>query len=225
MTSMHLAGTAEILDAAEHLPSGASLIVPQVAWDDYERLLEELAERPGLRVSYDCGRLEIMSPLPEHGEYGSLIEDLVTAACQAFRLKLEKRSNATWKRRSKSKGVEGDASYYIQNAERIIGKRKIDLESDPPPDIIVEIDVTNPSLNKLPVYAALGVSEIWRYDGRTCRFYWLVGDKYVETLISRSIPGLTSEMLAEAVEISKTRGQDAARSAFRRLLRNRLKTK
>jgi Uma2 family endonuclease len=155
-----LEATAEILDAAERLPCGATLLVPEVEWDEYESVFEGLAEGPGLRVTYDRGKLEIVSPLPEHEEYARLIEDLVTSACQVSRVKIEKQGAATWKRRSKSKGVEGDASYYIQNAERIIGKRKIDLESDPPPDIILEIDVTHVSLSRFPIYAAPGVPEI-----------------------------------------------------------------
>jgi Uma2 family endonuclease len=137
--------TDEILDAANHLPGGATLVVPNVEWEDYERLLEDLMARPHLRTSYDCGRLEILSPSAEHGEYERLIEDLVTIACEFFRQKLEKRANATWKRRSLSKGAEGDASYYIENATRIIGKRSIDLETDPPPEyVIADIVVQDP---------------------------------------------------------------------------------
>jgi hypothetical protein len=84
MTIMNPRISEEILDAAAHLPAGAALVVADVAWDDYELLLEALAERPRLRVSYDSGRLEIVSPLSEHGEYSSLIEDLVRAACRLF---------------------------------------------------------------------------------------------------------------------------------------------
>ena len=225
MTPMSPPAPVEIVEAVQHLPSGASLVIAQVAWDEYERVLEELSDRPGLRVSYDRGRLEIMSPLSEHGEYASLIEDLVRAACQVFHLRLEKRANATWKRRTLSRGVEADASYYIENAARIIGKRKIDLESDPPPDIVVEIDISNDSLPKFPIYAALGVPEIWRYDGHTCHFYRLVRDKYVEGRASRFLPALTGQVISEAIELGKTRGQDEALLAFRRKLQRQLRAK
>ena len=164
-----------------------------------------------------------MSPGSEHGKYERLIEDLVTTACHALRVRLEKRGNATWKKRSISKGVEGDASYYIENAKRVVGKLNIDLESDPPPDIVVEIDVTSDSLHKLPTYAALAVPEIWRYDGRNCRFYQLIEGAYAETPASRFLPGLTGQMLADAIDLSNTRGQDEARGAFRRKLRNQMR--
>lgn len=221
---MSLQTESEILEAAEHLPDGATLIVPQVSWDNYERLLEDLDGRSRFRVSYNCGRLEIVTQLPEHGEYERFIEDLTRAACEVFRLKLEKRGGATWKRRSLLKGAEGDASYYIENAKRVIGKRDINLESDPPPDIVLEVDLTSNSLRKFAIYAALRVPEIWRYDGQICRFFGLVDGKYVEIPSSRFLSGLTGQMLADAIELSKTRGQDEAIRSFRRVVRKLVRT-
>lgn len=124
MTPMSPPAPVEIVEAVQHLPSGASLVIAQVAWDEYERVLEELSDRPGLRVSYDRGRLEIMSPLSEHGEYASLIEDLVRAACQVFHLRLEKRANTTWKRRTLSRGVEADASYTSKTRRELSANEK-----------------------------------------------------------------------------------------------------
>ena len=223
MTLMSLRRTDEILDATEHLPCGAMLVLPQVSWDDYEQLLEGLAERSHVRVSYDCGRLEIVSPSFEHGKYERLIDDLVAEACRVLSLNLEKCGTATWKRRSMSKGVEGDASYYIQNAESIIGKRQVDLDSDPPPDVAGEIDITNDSLHKFPIYAALAVPEVWQYDGQTCRFYALANGRYRKTHVSRFLPGLNGQLLADAIELSKTRGQDAALTTFRPELRRQMR--
>ena len=207
--------TADYLDAIEHLPDGATLVVQQFGWDDYERLLEDLCNRPHLRVTYDGGRLEIMSPLPEHEEYASFIDALVRAVSEELHLTLETRGRATWKRRRLARGVEPDACYYAASAERIIGKRTIDLESDPPPDIVVEIDITNESLSKFPIYAALSVPEIWRYDGRVMQFYALTHDAYRVISDSQFFPGLIPAMLADALEQSKTAGQTAALAAFR----------
>jgi len=92
--------TADYLNAVEHLPDGATLVVHQVTWDEYERLLEDLSDRPHLRVSYDRGKLDIMSPLPEHEDYARFIDDLVRAFSDTLNLKLEKRGSATWKRKS-----------------------------------------------------------------------------------------------------------------------------
>ena len=218
MRSMNSPTVAEIVDAGEHLPNGATLVIDHVTWDDYDYLLEGLADRPGLRISYDCGRLEIVSPLQEHGQYECLVEDLVLIFCEAFRIQLQKYGRTTWRRKALSRGAEPDGSFYIKNAQRTIGK-KISLESDPPPDVVVELDVTRSSTTKLSIYAALGVPEVWRYDGKICRFYSRFENDYREILVSRFLPGLTGSLIAEAIEVGKTRGQDEARKSFRRWIK------
>ncbi len=88
--------------------------------------------------------------------------------------------------------AEPDTSFYVQNAARMIGKRRIDLETDPPPDVVVEIDVSNESLSKFPIYAALGMPEIWLYDGQEARFYQLSEQSYQETPCSLAFPASTA---------------------------------
>jgi len=212
---MGLPSTSEVLDAIEHLPDGATLVLPQVSWDDYELLLDELADRH-LRATYDCGTLEIMSPLRDHETYARFIDAVVNETCDAFNLEVEPCGSATWKRRVLGKGAEGDSCYYIRNARRIIGKRKIDLEVDPPPDIIVEIDTTSKSLKKLSIYAALSVPEIWRYDGQSVQIYELKSGKYLKTRVSHILPRLTGAILSEFIEMTRVQGNTAARHAFRR---------
>lgn len=202
----------------EHIPSGATLVFHDVSWDEYERLLDGLTDRPGLRVTYDEGRLEILSPLPEHEEYADFILRMVHVIADARAIAVEPRGSATWKRRPFHKGVEPDTCFYVANAPRIIGKRAIDLDVDPPPDVVVEIDVTNESLSKFSIYAVVGVPEIWRYDGKTVQMYERSGEVYRSLTASRAFPGVTAEMLAGALEHSKTAGQTAALTAFRRRL-------
>jgi Uma2 family endonuclease len=218
MRSMDLLVTDEIVAAAEHLPASAMLVVHEVSWDEYESVLEGLQHRRTLRISYDSGRLEIVSISSGHGWYQSLIGDLVIVFCEVFKLRSEKLGPVTWKRRSLLKGTEPDVSLYVRNAKQITGK-DIDLETDPPPDVVVEVDLTRDSLARFPIFAALGVTEVWQYDGKTCRFYALVKGKYENVTISRLLPHLTGEMIADAVEISKSEGQDEARKAFRRRMK------
>lgn len=212
---------ADYRDAIDHLPEGATLVIHRVSWDEYERLLEDVSERSHLRISYDCGKLEIMSPLPEHEEYGRFIDGLVRILSEELDLTVQNYGSATWKRQKLGKGAEPDCCYYVRNADRVIGKRKFDLESDPPPDIVVEIDVTNESLSKFSIYAALSVPEIWRYDGNKNQFYELASAGYCEIVESRFFPQLTPAMLADALEQSKSEGQTAALRAFRQRLRSR----
>jgi Uma2 family endonuclease len=218
MRSMSFPTVAEIAEAGEHLPNGATLVIEQVSWDDYELLLEALEDRPGLRVAYDCGSLEIMSPSNRHGRYEVLIDQLVFVFCEVFQIKCEGYGRAAWKRKSLARGIEPDGAWYIRNLDRVIGIAELDLDSDPPPDIAVEVDVTRNSLQKFPIYAALGVPEVWRYNGKICRFYGLSEGRFVEIESSNFLPGLTGRMIADACELSKTKGQGEAREAFRRKL-------
>lgn len=206
--------TADVLDAIQRLPDGATLVLQELEWNEYERLLEDLADRPRLRVSYDRGTVHIMSPLPEHEEYAAFIDRFVDRLSEMLDLTVQAYGSATWKRQRLARGVEADTCYYVANAGRVIGKRRFDLDVDPPPDIVVEIDITNESLSKFSIYGALGVPEIWRYDGRTARFYELSRDEYHDLSESRFLPGVTPALLADALEQSKSEGQTAALRAF-----------
>lgn len=157
--------TASYIEAIEHLPKGAILRVPHVSWEEYDQLLAELGDDYHVRVSYACGWLEIMSPLPEHGKFAEVAQDIAREITRELGVKLEACGSMTIRSAWQSKGTEPDTCFYVQNAVRIIGKRSLDFNIDPPPDIVVEIDVTNASQSKFPIYAALGVPEIWRYDG------------------------------------------------------------
>jgi Uma2 family endonuclease len=218
MTSMSLPTIDEVLDATEHLPQGASLVIPQFSWDDYERLLEEIEDRRHLRLTYDCGTLEIMSPLTDHERYARLIDALVDVFCDAFGLRVESFGCATWKKKVLQKGAEGDACYYIREVDRVIGKRILALESDPPPDVVVEIDTTRNSLKKLRIYAAFGVEEVWRYNGKAMQIFTLRDGVYAEIPVSNVLPTLTGSLLAEFIELSEIVGHTKARHAFIRQL-------
>ena len=191
--------TREFMDAIEHLPEGATLVFHESNWAEYEHLLEDLIGHPHLRVFYDRGKLEIMSPLSEHESYARLIDDLVRAFTQRAGLPLEKYGGTTWRKAQLEQGVEPDCCYYVISAEFIIGKRRIDLDVDPAPDIAVEIDITNESLSKFPAYAGLGVHELWRYDGRRLEFYGLSGGSYALITESRVLPGLTPAKLSPSM--------------------------
>ena len=216
--------SAEYLEAIDHLPNGAVLLFSDVSWEDYENVMEDLADRPGLRIAYDEGTLEIMSPLPPHEEYKDTILRLTQVLSEELDIPIETRGSTTWRRRKRSKGVEPDTCFYVANAERIIGKRDINLESDPPPDIAVEIEITAESLSKFPIYAALKVPEIWRYDGTQVQMYKMTPDgEYLEIEASQFFSVLTSAMLTGLLEASKTQGQTQALKLLRQEIRSRKK--
>lgn len=207
--------TVSYVEAIAHIPPGATLRIPAVAWEEYEQLLEELGDDYHGRVSYNDGWLEIMSPLPKHETYAETVRVLVREITRILGVKLEGRGSMTMRSAWHRKGVEPDACFYVQNATRIIGKDDLDFTIDPPPDIVVEIDITNASQAKFPIYAALGVPEIWRYDGHTAAFYVLVNGEYGATAHSRAFPFLPSTLLAQWIEQSKMEGQDATLDTVR----------
>jgi Uma2 family endonuclease len=211
--------TLNYIDAIAHLPAGGTLILNEVPWDEYEQLLADLGDSAGVRVSYDQGRLEIMSPSSKHEEFGLLITLFVFAAAEEFDIVVQGLGSTTYKQEWLTRGVEPDACFYVTNAEAIIGRERIDLRVDPPPDIVVEIDVSHDSTRKLAIYASMGVPEVWRYDGKRAHIYQLAGRDYVAVESSLVLPVFTTEVLARFLEQGKTEGQTAVRRSFRDWLR------
>lgn len=210
-------------EAIDHLPAGAALVLFDVSWEDYEALLEDLADRPGVRVTYDQGSVEIMSPRRRHEKCKELIGHLIALLADELSIDVESSGSTTWKRRRDQRAIEPDLCFHIANAARVIGKDELDLDVDPPPDLAVEIDVTNESLTKFPIYAALGVPELWRCVSKrkSVLMYELAEGEYVEVAASRSFPMLTPTVLADFLEQSETTGRTNALALFRRWLRAR----
>jgi Uma2 family endonuclease len=207
------------LDAIEHLPAGGILILSDVSWEEYEQLLADLGDSNMVRVSYDHGRLEIMSPTFGHEKYKDLLLRIADIMAQEMGLGLESAGSTTFKQKELAQGAEPDTCFYVQNASRIIGKMRIDLNIDPPPDVVVEIDISHVSTGKLEFYAAIGVPEIWRYDGKQIQIFQLSGQHYVEAPASLTFPLLTGDVLSQLLEQSKSEGQSATLRSFREWLR------
>ncbi|HLG16125.1 MAG TPA: Uma2 family endonuclease [Blastocatellia bacterium] len=211
--------SADYLGVIGHLPEGAMLRLEQVSWDDYEQLLDDLAAQSGVRVTFNAGSVEIMSPTHEHEKFRGFITRMAQILSEELGVVLEALGSTTYKLKRLLQGVEPDECFYVEHASDIIGKKGIDLNVDPPPDIVVEIDITSDSLSKFPIYAALGVPEIWRYDGEQTTMHQLTDAGYVEIPASRSFPVLTAQALTEFIGQSKTQGQTVALAAFRQWVR------
>ena len=195
------------MDAIAALPENATLELRDVAWADYENLLAEVGEASGLRISYDTGIIKVMTLSSEHENYAEFIKRLVDRIGFVFRLKILCFGSATMKRRRQDKGAEPDACFYIQSAPLLGHKIKIDFNADPPPDVVVEIDIHHESLDKFPIYAALGVPEIWRYNGSQGDFYALENGAYQKIETSRALPLLTSAILTDFLNRVPEEGQ------------------
>lgn len=213
----------DYMKAIEHMPDGAMLRLEGVSWDEYEQLLKDLANWRGMRVTYDHGRVEIMSPSFPHEKYIAVFSGMGRVLSEEMDITVEHAGATTYKQERLLRGSEGDESFYVKNASAIIGKEEIDLNVDPPPDVVVEVDITSESLSKFPIYAAFGVPEIWRYDGKQARIYHLIGEDYIDAPTSISFPCLTAQAVSEFLDRSRVEGQSAALAAFRRWVRAALK--
>jgi Uma2 family endonuclease len=204
------------------VPPGHQLLLKDVSWQMFENILEELGESRAARVSYSKGILEIMTPLPEHESDKVMIGDLVKALLEELDVEFLSLGSTTFKNKEMLQAVEADDCFYIQNEAAVRGKKRIDLSIDPPPDLAIEIDIT--SRTKFNNYEALGVPELWRYNGHKLQINLLQAGSYVESNISYNLPNLQiSEVIHQYVEQSKTVGRNATMKVFRNWVRGQIK--
>lgn len=177
--------------APQHLEHATQKVILQhVSWETYERLLSERDHNPGTRFNYDQGTLEIMIVSLRHERLKHRLSTLIEVIAEELRIDTEGAGSTTFRRRDTRGGFEPDACFYFEHATRMRVQDDVDLDTDPPPELVVEIDITHPSLNKLPIYAALGVPEIWRHDGRSVSIMRLANQHYVESPASKVLPGI-----------------------------------
>ncbi|MEH2204310.1 MAG: Uma2 family endonuclease [Nostoc sp.] len=187
-----------------------------ISWEQFENLLKDLGEHRAARLAYDRTTLEIMTPLPEHEHYKEVISDLVKEIADVLDLDYESYGSTTWKRESRMAGLESDNCFYFQNEATVRGRLDLDLRQDPPPDLALEIDVTSKSLNRFPIYARLGVPELWCYDSGELKIYHLQDGEYIESENSLIFPTLAIRDLPKLIEQNRADGRRAIRRAVRK---------
>ena len=211
--------TLAIGEHVSHAQTEQRVIVRFVSWTTYEHLLADLSNQSSTRLTYDRGMLEIMCPLPEHEEWNRTIALLVEVLAEEMRIDVRNFGSTTFRRADLARGFEPDSCFYIQHEADISGKSTIDLTVDPPPDLVIEVDITSGSLDKLPIYAQVGVPEIWRYNGQRLRISILTAGGYVESEASLALPLLTGPRLSEALLQSKSMKRTALLRSFRTWVR------
>jgi Uma2 family endonuclease len=173
------------------------VVLRDVSWSTYESLLDDLADTSSPRLAYDEGTLEIMTPLGRHEALNRTLAMLVGALAEELGIDIQDYGSTTFRRKPHRKGFEPDSCFYVQHESAVRGKERLDLESDPPPDVAVEIELTSGAVPKLPIYAALGVPEVWRCDAERVRMFVLDAGQYREQPVSRAFPRLTGESLSD----------------------------
>ena len=210
-------------DATPTLTPEARFLLSGVGWEGYEAMLGIVGDRGTVRVTYDRGDLELMSPSSEHDRLKSRLARLIETLTLELDIPCEALGSTTWRRRPRDRGLEADECYYLANSARVIGKTVIDLDVDPPPDLAIEVEISRSALDRLGIYAALGVPEVWRYDGETLRIETLQADRtYAEVEASPCLPILPRAEVVRWLALAEGRGQTAWLRQFRQWVRETL---
>ena len=200
---------------------GQQLLLEDVSWQQFEGILADLGEHRSARVSYSHGYLEIMVPLPEHEKAKEIIGDTIKVLLDRLNINYDALGSTTLKSEIMTQGVEPDACFYIQNQALVLGKNRLDMNVDPPPDLAVEIDLT--SRTPLENYRLLGVPELWRYGNQGLQIEVLRDGKYVRSDSSPTFPDLPIvELINLYVQQSQIVGSSQAIKSFKQWVQDNL---
>lgn len=199
------------------LPTEQRVILPNISWQQFEKLLVELGPERQARMSYLRGKLEMMTPVEAHERCSKLIDSLILVLVDEMAMPITPVVPALLKQVDLGCATESDACYYLSEIS-LRHKTEIDLTQDPIPDLLVEVALTRSSLDKLPIYATLGIPEVWRYittagddmlKGQLL-IYELQQGNYVQRRQSTVFPFLPADRVLEFMEQSDSMSLSAA---------------
>lgn len=198
------------------------IVMHDVSWQTYQSLLADRGERPSPRMFYDQGSLELMSPSEDHEVYRRLLGRMIDDWTVENGIPTRSMGATTLKCEAGRHGAEADECFYVKNERQVRGRRRIDLNVDPPPDLAIEIDISSSSINKLEVYAALGVREVWLFNGEALTAYRLGAEGRYETIEeSFNLPGFPVKDVGDWVARAQTTDETSWARSFRDWVRTR----
>ena len=216
---MSVAAPPQFMEVIAKMPPGARLIMADVPWEEYEQLLEDLGDSRAAKVCYDQGAIEIMTLSSRHEKAKEIMNTLVKLIRDELEITIESVGSTTIHEEMRDGGAEPDESFYVGEVSHVLGYRDLDFSQDPPPDLVIEIDLTSGSMNKLPIYSRFGVPEIWQAVKFRVHIKILTEDGYEEVSASRLFPFLTAETLTYFLDLGMKNGESHAARAFRAWLR------
>ena len=209
--------------SVESPPAGARVILHNISWSTYQALLVDLGDHRG-RLTYDRGTLEIMSPSEEHEGRKRLVGRFIEVFTEELNIDIKSMSSTTLQSELKERGLEADESYYVQNEPRVRGKR-VDLTRDPPPDLAIEIDLRRSAIDRMGIYAALGVPEVWAFEHNALLIHLLrENDEYEVSETSAALPQLAMAELMRFLALQGSMSETALVRSFRAWVRERFGT-
>ena len=206
--------TVKIAIAQIHLEQGQRVTLENINWQEFEDILEDLGEHRHSLIVYYKGVLEIRMPLPEHERAKVLISNLLVILLEELDLEWESLGSTTFKSKRMQAGIEPDDCFYIKNYRAMIGKKRLNLDVDPVPDLAIEIDLT--SITQISAYEALAVPEIWRYRNGKLEISLFEDGKYINSSTSLAFPSVP---VIEGISLFLEKSKDLPISALRREFR------
>ena len=185
-------------------PTQTSVLLRGISWGTYQQLLNDRGQTSCPRLAYDQGTLEIMTPNFEHEDLNRTLAQLIVAIAIARNTDYCDAGSTTFDRQDLDKGFEPDSCFDFEQAAVVQGKKRIDLDADPPPELVIEIDMSHPSLRKLPICAALGIAEVWRDNGTRLEIYRLSQNDYQRAEVSEVIAGVTTTAIEHLLHLRRT---------------------
>jgi Uma2 family endonuclease len=204
------------------IPAEQRVILQNISWQTFKTMLAEMGNNRNSRLAYDNGIVEIMTPLMPHENSNRLIEVFVGVLCEELGLEIKRAGSLTMTRDDLERGAEPDSSYYIQNESLVRDKEHIDLTTDPPPDLVLEVEYSRSKIDKFRLYASMGVPEFWRYNGTVLRVYRLENGEYKECSTSPTFTPVSVTEIPRFIQESRKVGEIACTRAFRAWVRQQL---
>jgi Uma2 family endonuclease len=195
------------------------IVFEGVSWATYQALLHDLGDHRSSRLAYDRGTLEIIMPSDLHEMIDRLLALIVTALTDELNLRIKNYGSTTLNREDLERGAEPDSCFYIQNVGKILGK-KLDIATDPPPDLTVEVDITSSSRRRFGIYLQLQIPEVWRYtESRGVVIYQLQNGEYVECEFSPTFPMISGAVLRQFLQLAETEDDNSVIRSLRQWLK------
>jgi Uma2 family endonuclease len=191
------------------------VILRNISWSLYQELQAAKGDTSNPRFAYDRGILEITMPSPEHEIASYALARIFENIAEELDIDYANLGSTTFDRKDLEKALEPDACFYVEQADLMRDKKRMDPLTDPPPELVIEVDVSSSSLNKLPIYAGLGVREIWRWRHSGVVILLLEDDGYHEQDSSAILPGVTTELLTYLLQASRQMKRKAWRQEVR----------
>ncbi|HXG12591.1 MAG TPA: Uma2 family endonuclease [Gemmataceae bacterium] len=208
--------------ATVQAPVEQRLLFPRVSWSDYVRFSDLLDQRH-VRVTYDGTRMEFMTVSPEHERAKKLLDRLLAVLTEELDLDIAGFGSMTCRREDLNRGLEPDECYWVKNEPKVRGRTDIDLSRDPPPDLVLEVEISRSALDRMAIYARLGVPEVWRWDGQTLHVCLLQPDgTYAESQQSQAFPFLPMKEVERFLRDGARLREAELLRRFRKWVRQRL---